>query len=167
MVQGQWLLLIACSVDTLRIHVPDRGVDSVHQEDLRRAAWAMQSVEPLYWFKRRSSSLDLHPTFFSEDTDCYVHADYSKEHGVRLYVSEEHISAVSVAMLASLAKSVKGMGSAHGWQFCVGQPTSFAQHWTDVSMEKWIQIPQAGFTELHFVALEQALRQVIVEQMMP
>ena len=32
----------ACAPETLKIHVPPTGVDSVNQEDLRRAYWALE-----------------------------------------------------------------------------------------------------------------------------
>ena len=159
MVQGQWLLLgwMACSPELLRIHVPKRGVESVQHEDLRRAAWAMQSTDPTAWFDRRAESLGL---VQAEPKGCYLHTNTSFSRGNRLVLSD--VNPVSTAVMASLAKSFHGGEYAeNGWQFCLGQPTESLDGWQDVPLSSWIQVSNQPFTELHFVTLEQSVRQVV------
>lgn len=159
MVQGQWLLLVlmACSPESLRIHVPKRGVESVQQEDLRRAIWAMQSREPTEWFRARSMSLGLdEPNQF----ECYSHIGRSTHRGTRLMVPD--VNPVSIAVMASLAKSLHGVeNTKSGWQFCLGYPTESIEGWQDVSLSLWIDVSEQSFMELNFVALEQSIRQVV------
>lgn len=159
MVQGQWLLLgwMACSPESLRIHVPKRGVESVQQEDLRRAIWAMQSTDPIEWFDRRAESLGLIQT---EPGNCYSQANSSNHHGNRLILVD--VNPVATAVMASLAKSLHGGDFAEdGWQFCLGQPTESRAGWQDVSLSSWMTVANQPFTELHFVTLEQSVRQVV------
>ena len=160
MVQGQWLLLafMACSPESLRIHIPKRGVESVQQEDLRRAIWAMQSTEPTEWFAGRAESLGLIPI---KDSGCYVHTDASTAQGTRLLVSD--VNPVSTAVVASLAKSLHGIEHHRksGWQFCLGQPIESLPQWQDVYLSTWMDVVNRPFVELHFISLEQSVRQVV------
>lgn len=85
MVQGQWLLLAACSVESLRIHVPSRGVDSVNQEDLKRAVWTMESTPPVDWFEGRMAQLGTVSSSLPSGAQCYQYANRLEQ--LRVFVS--------------------------------------------------------------------------------
>lgn len=168
MVQGQWLLLAACSVESLRIHVPSRGVDSVNQEDLKRAVWTMESTPPVDWFEGRMAQLGTVSSSLPSGAQCYQYANRLEQaQGVRLYIATPEISALSVALLASVVKSLDGIDVSEGWMFCLGEPTVESEGWRDQNLGRWLSMDQQRFTEIHFEQVEQTLRQVLAEQVLP
>ena len=159
MVQGQWVLLTfltACSVETLNIHVPKRGVESINQEDLRRAVWKLESVEsPTDWWENRAKQLEI--SSVGTTPYCYSH---SNEHdtGIRLYI-EDH-TPLSFAILASWAKAVHRVDREFGWQFCIQKPQEDPE-WKNIAMQSWFSYEDQPFTEVRFDLLEEQLRQKV------
>jgi hypothetical protein len=63
--------LTACSVDTLKIYVPPRGIESIHQEDLKRALWNLErGTESMLWWENRASQVNLRET---DIHGCFIH----------------------------------------------------------------------------------------------
>ncbi len=164
MVQRQWLLLVywatGCSVETLNIHVPKRGVASIHQEDLRRAVWRLQLEEdPVNWWARRIEQ--LHLVTVPGNPSCFTHSsDY--ESGVRLYLEEQN--PVSLAVLASWAKAMDQSQRSIGWQFCLQNPIGGVEsNWRDVPLSSLFPIEDQSFTDIQFDQLEEQLRIVVTQ----
>ena len=158
MVQRQWVLLtllMSCSVDRLNIHVPKRGVESINQEDLRRAVWRLQFEDPSIWWENRAPQIGISPV---ENTPyCYSHSG-EYVNGTQIYLEEQ--TPLDLAILASWAKSMHGVETSVGWHFCLSQPDE-KSGWRKAHLQTLFSYEDQSFTDIQFDVLEQRLRQQV------
>ena len=110
--------LIGCSVDTLKIYTPSRGLESIHQEDLKRALWKLeQGTDPMSWWIHRADQVHLKST---DIHGCFVHEGNTSDMVTVLAAP----TPIQVATLASMGKALDKVETPHGWQFCIQEEDS-------------------------------------------
>ena len=108
---------LSCTPDTLKIHVPPKGVGSVNQEDLRRAYWALDSgVDPVGWWSNRAVQFHLQRS----TPGCYVYEGKGDKVG-SVYAQ---LSPMQLTVLASMAKALDSIETSQSWAFCAGEKPS-------------------------------------------
>jgi hypothetical protein len=158
MVQRVWILLsvlvlwcvTACSVETLDIYQPPKGLDSIQQEDIKRAMWRLQQgVDASEWWQARAKQLHLTPI---DSQDCFQHQGRSRT-VIEIFTDTDPLR---LAMMASMAKTVDHLDTAVTWQFCIGNDQgtfNLQEHFPEVT-----SFQQSNFGQ---VALD--IRQVMVQ----
>ena len=106
----------ACAPETLKIHVPPTGVDSVHQEDLRRAYWRLErGDDPVQWWSHRASQFH----FQSSSGKCHSYQGQSNDVAV-VYAQP---TPMQLTVMGSLAKALDRTKPLSSWQFCIVEST--------------------------------------------
>ena len=106
----------ACAPETLRIHVPSTGVESVHQEDLRRAYWRLErGDDPMQWWLHRASQFH----FQSSSSAC--HSYQGQSDGVAVVYAQP--TPMQLTVMGSLAKALDRTTPSFSWQFCLVEST--------------------------------------------
>jgi len=124
----------ACSVDSLDVYVPPRGVESIQQEDIRRDIWSLElSKKPFtVWILERAEQLNLEMVFVKAST-CFSRKMDTK--GLVFWTDEtEYYRNVAVPALLSLAKSTDGIENPGGLMYCIGQPPDIVMDWTEIEI---------------------------------
>ena len=150
---------VACSPERLRIHVPPTGVDSVNQEDLRRAYWALErGAEPSQWWLQRAEQFHLHRSTFT----CHYHQGWSTEKAV-VYAQS---TPMQLTVMASLAKALDRTEPPWSWYFClvgdVSNPETKFQ--TVIDLTETLR-ESAPFVEVNFEQLAHDVQSIIREEM--
>ena len=146
---------MACAPDALKIHIPPTGVDSINQEDLRRAYWALEKgVDPTNWWTNRAKQFHLKPF----KPGCFVHEGTSDEGGT-IYARS---TPMELTVMASLAKALDGMDVPRSWVFCLAERaqeenSSFVIELKDV----WDESP--AFMDVDFSQLSLEVKKRVVE----
>ena len=168
MVQRSSILLIlvlvsgifgaGCPAEMLKIHLPPTGVESVNQEDLRRAYWAVeQASDPLAWWRKRVHQLDLVP---ADNPNCHLHKGDTQDLGV-VYANP---TPMQLSILASLAKALDKTPTNVSWEFCILDPRadsrSFSTKVLDITSMK-----SPPFVDVHFQKLAQQVQEILVQQL--
>lgn len=158
MVQRVWVLLISfvlwfaasCSVETLDIYQPPKGLDSIQQEDIKRAMWRLQQgVDASDWWETRARQLHLMPM---ARQDCFQHPGK----GNTLIEVFTDRAPLRLAMMASMAKTLDHLATEATWQFCIGNDQG-----TFNLQEQFPEVTSFQQTNFGQVALE--IRQVMVQ----
>ncbi len=156
-----FLGLLGCSTEMLKIHVPPTGIDSVHQEDLRRAYWRLErGISSDQWWNSRARQVHLATT---QHKGCFVHRGEADIQDSSVLVIAEPVP-IQLSMLVSLAKAVDGVSTSEDWFFCVSATGS-----TPIEAERSINLSQENlgniqFVDVQFEQLEQRVRQILSEQ---
>ena len=109
-----FLVCMSCAPETLKIHIPPTGIDSVNQEDLRRAYWALESgTDPILWWSKRAVQFHLQPL----TNECYGYEGLSDDKGT-VYAQ---LSPMQLTVMASMAKSLDGTEASRSWSFCLSE----------------------------------------------
>ena len=146
---------ISCAPETLKIHIPPKGIDSVNQEDLRRAYWALdRGADPIEWWSNRAGQFHLQPSTFG----CHEYKIGGDKRG-RVYAQ---VSPMQLTVMASMAKALDGIETSQSWMFCIGENSS-----PDISgqvinlTKKWGESPR--FIDVNFTQLALDIRESIRE----
>ena len=153
-------LSVACSPETLRIHVPPTGVDSVNQEDLRRAYWALErGTDPVQWWSKRVEQFHLEPSV----STCHVHQGKSNTMAV-VYATS---TPMQLTVMASIAKALDRTEPSSSWQFCLVEqiPEANATFQTviDLTDELGHNIP---FVDVNFEMLALDVQSILREHLL-
>ena len=150
----------ACAPETLMIHVPPTGVDSVHQEDLRRAYWRLErSDDPVQWWFHRASQLH----FQSSSGKCHSYQGQSNDVAV-VYAQP---SPMQLTVMGSLAKALDRTTPLWSWQFCLVD-SDMPLH--DTPLKAVINLnddfpTSPSFVEVNFETLVLDLKEIVRSQM--
>ena len=113
MVWAAWLLF-SCKAEDLRINIPEVGVLSLSQEDLRRDFWlAQQAGTNRSWYLTRMKQMGLE-SFAVDGGICVGQKDWQR---VSVVESGDVVSQLGMAVQVSLAK-VQHKGK-NKYSFCV------------------------------------------------
>ena len=171
-----WWLALACSLESLSIVLPPRGIESIQQEDLRRDIWSLEIEEkPIDdWWNNRAKQLHLEPALRGRETTCHGRSTES-DTGIVFWTERESVYRNSaIAALLSLAKSTDATSSPVGLMYCVGRPPKFGLGWSEQKIESiagpnvvevegvWTSntTPELLFVDLNFEHLEQNIRHI-------
>ena len=146
---------ISCAPETLKIHIPPKGIDSVNQEDLRRAYWALESgADPIEWWSNRAAQFHLH----SSTSGCHEH----KVNGEKTGVVYAQLSPIQLTVMASMAKSLDGVETSQSWRFCPGEKPSQNVQGPVINLTvDWGESPP--FIDVNFTQLALDIRESIRE----
>ena len=166
MVQRSSVLLSACSLvvslcagctpGSLGIHVPPTGADSVNQEDLRRAYWALERGDnPLQWWLKRGAQFHLEPL----GSTCHLYKGQSN--GMASVYAQQ--TPMQLAVMASLAKALDRTEPTWSWQFCLVEST-MADY--DVPFETVVDLTDdfrtsPSFVEVNFENLAHDVQEIV------
>ena len=153
-------LSVACSPETLGIHVPPTGVHSVNQEDLRRAYWALErGADPVQWWSKRAEQFHLEPSL----STCHVHQ--GKSHTMAVVYAAS--TPMQLTVMASIAKALDRTEPLWSWQFCLVEqiPEAHATFQTvvDLTDDLGDSIP---FVDLNFETLALDVQSILREQVL-
>ena len=99
------IVLFACSAEFLNIPIPPNGVQSVHQEDIKRDIWAIENGHTSKtWWKKRVSQLGGE-IVMQENFSCLLH-EGEKNTGLVYWTSlDKNDLGIRLATILSLAKA--------------------------------------------------------------
>lgn len=146
-------VILGCSPEDLKIHVPPTGLQSVNQEDLRRAYWALeQGADPVAWWDDRAVQFHLQKV-----DNCWRYSDQSDK--IHVVVADK--TPMPLTIMASLAKAVDKTVQDVSWQFCLSEDTAQLERpFIDLKPHD-----SPAFTEVNFTRLAKEV-QVILENEM-
>lgn len=144
---------VGCTPETLKIHVPPTGVQSVNQEDLRRAYWALeQGVDPVEWWSRRAKQFHL-----EEAEDCWQYTGQTDN--INIVVAGQ--TPMQLTIMASLAKAVDRTVQEDSWQFCLlGAYDLLYPPKVDLTLRDG-----PAFTDVNFMMLEKDIQAILKQEM--
>ena len=144
---------LSCNPETLKIHIPPKGIDSVNQEDLRRAYWALErGADPIKWWSSRANQFNLR----SSSSGC----DESEVDGDNRGIVHAQLTPMQLTVIASMAKALDGIETKHSWQFCIGEIESHDVNGKVIFLsENWGESPP--FIDVNFTQLVQEIREGI------
>jgi|GEM_PF-5154553 len=151
--------LIGCSVDTLKIYMPPRGIQSIHQEDLKRALWNLErGADSMLWWTNRASQVNLSAT---DIHGCFLHEGRTSDVLTIVAVS----TPIEVATLASMGKAVDKVETSHGWQFCTQEKgTSRIESFDNMLYVSDIVDVESSFVDVNFTLWAQQIRESMKQQ---
>ena len=147
---------VGCSPEALRIHVPPIGADSVNQEDLRRAYWALERGDnPLQWWLKRGTQFHLEPL----GSTCHLYKGQSNSMAA-VYAQP---TPMQLAVMASLVKALDRTEPTWSWQFCLVESTLDVD---DVSFEAVVDLTDdfrmsPSFVEVNFENLAHDVQEIV------
>ena len=146
-------LSFGCAPETLKIHVPPTGVQSVNQEDLRRAYWSLeQGVDPVEWWSRRAKQFHLEKV-----EDCWQYTGQTDN--TSIVVAEQ--TPMQLTIMASLAKALDRTVHEDSWQFCLqGDAQLRGRSQVDLT-----QRDSPAFTAVNFTMLERDVQAILKQEM--
>ena len=138
------LVCLSCTPETLKIHLPPKGIDSVNQEDLRRAYWSLDSgMDPVVWWENRAAQFNLQPS----TSGCYMYEEKAERWSVHA-----QLSPMQLTVMASMAKALDGMETSRSWEFCVvDSPPQNVRSQVIHLKDDWRDSP--AFVDVNFVQL--------------
>ena len=169
-------MTLACSLESLNIVLPPRGIEAVQQEDLRRDIWALEHRnQPIDdWFRNRAKQLNLDVVVSGASTMCYGRSA-QKETGILWWTERDsQYQNSAIAAILSLAKSTDAISSPVGLIYCLGRPPKFGLGWSEQKIENIVG-PRVAvsngvwssntaevvpFVELNFEQLEYNIRHI-------
>lgn len=136
---------LSCAPETLKIHLPPKGIDSVNQEDLQRAYWALDSgTDPIEWWSNRTTQFHLQST----TSGCYV---YERE-GADKWTVYAQLSPMQLTVMASMAKALDGIETSRTWVFCASDSPPYNVGNQVINLkDDWSESP--SFIDVNFVQL--------------
>jgi len=142
-----------CAPETLKIHVPPTGVQSVNQEDLRRAYWILeQAIAPEQWWFKRAAQFHL------EMVDgCWEYA--GQIDSINIVVADK--TPMQLTMMASLAKALDRTVQEDSWQFCLLGDS----HPLGIPKVDLTQRDSPAFTDVNFTMLEKEIQFILKQEM--
>ena len=151
--------LIGCSVDTLKIYTPPRGLESIHQEDLKRALWNLErGTDPMWWWINRASQVNLSATGIH---GCFIHEGNTSDVLIVLAMS----TPIQVSTLASMGKAVDKVETTHGWQFCIEEEgATWSESFANRVYVSDIVDAEASFVDVNFTRWTQQIRDSMKQQ---
>ena len=146
---------ISCTPDTLKIHVPPKGIDSVNQEDLRRAYWALESgADPSEWWSKRADQFHLQ----ASTSGCYEYEGIGDKKGI-VYAQ---VYPMQLTVIASMAKALDGVEASRSWVFCMAEEPSQDVLGQVIDLaDDWGESP--SFIEVNFTQLAVDIQRSIRE----
>lgn len=147
--------LLGCTPEALRIHVPPTGVESVNQEDLRRAYWALEGGDnPSQWWSKRGAQFHLEPL----GPTCHLYRGQSS--GMASVYAQP--TPMQLAVMASLAKALDRTEPSWSWQFCLVESTMA----DDVPFETVVDLTDEfrtspSFVEVNFENLAHDVQEIV------
>lgn len=142
-----------CAPETLKIHVPPTGVQSVNQEDLRRAYWALeQGADPVKWWSRRAAQFHLEKV-----DECWQYIGQTDN--ISIVVAGQ--TPMQLTIMASLAKAVDRTVHEDSWQFCL-QGSTLLRGRVHVNLT---QRDSPAFTDVNFAMLEKDIQVILKQEM--
>lgn len=165
---------IACSAEFLEIPIPPKGVDAIHQEDIKRDIWAIEQGNSLdIWWKKRIAQLDGE-LIEQGEVSCLLHQG-EKSRGFTYWTSSDGADVgIRLASLLSLAKTSDRLVLEQSYQYCLGKPKDLLegehQEIGNVAGKElllvgnlWqtIEADDYHFEQLNFKQLEKNIKQII------
>ncbi len=153
-------LSVACAPETLRIHVPPTGVQSVNQEDLRRAYWALdRGTDPVQWWSKRAEQFHLEPS----PSTCHLHQ--GKSHTRAVVYAES--TPMQLTVMASLAKALDRTEPSWSWQFCLVEYAPEANETFQTVIDLTDQLEDSiPFVDVNFERLSLDVQSILSEQLL-